>query len=144
MVQNTGLYYNNFNPASNVLLNEGGEWMAEREKTTGQGFIMRVDNCTRLIDGCQILSLGKSGYGFQTKEFRVMGSSLNENGPWEILLEYELPNRLGSYRPPLVDLYFEEPMEIQFLKFELVSYWGSEGGGLKYFAPILAPSKASY
>ena len=72
-----------------------------------------------------------------------MGSSLNENGPWEILLEYELPNRLGSYRPPLVDLYFEEPVEIQFLKFELVSYWGSEGGGLKYFAPLLAPSKAS-
>ena len=146
MVQ--GTEYNSNFPASNVLIDGGHcsamQWFAEQGKTTGQGFTVRVDNCTRLIDGCQIKNNDcVRVYKKATKKFRLMGSSLNENGPWEILLEYELPNRLGSYRPPLVDLYFEEPVEIQFLKFELVSYWGSEGGGLKYFAPLLAPSKAS-
>ena len=71
-----------------------------------------------------------------------MGSSCNENGPWEILLEHELPADFNQHH---YTLYFEEPVEIQFLKFELVSYWekrGARGGGLWYFAPILAPSKA--
>ena len=36
----------------------------------------------------------------------------------------------------LLNFTFEEPVEIQFLKFELVSYWGKWGGGLQYFAAI--------
>ena len=34
-------------------------WLAEQEKTAGQGFTLRVDNCTRMIAGCQIKNKGE-------------------------------------------------------------------------------------
>ena len=104
--------------------------------------IMRwVNTCLRLIGGCQVKNLG-AGRLTQTaaKGFRVSGSE-NMGGPWKILLEDELADTRGK-PAPLLNFTFEEPVEIQFLKFELVSYW-REGGGLQYFAPFLAPGKAS-
>ena len=41
----------------------------------------------------------------------------------------------------LLNFTFDKPVEIQFLKFELVSYWGKWGGGLQYFAAIPATSE---
>ena len=43
----------------------------------------------------------------------------------------------------LLNFTFEKPMEIQFIKFDLVSYWGNFGGGLQYFAPIPATRKGN-
>ena len=43
----------------------------------------------------------------------------------------------GGKPASLLNFTFEQPVEIQFLKFDLVSFWGA-GGGLQYFAPILA------
>ena len=34
-------------------------WVAERASTTGQGFTLKVDNCSRLITGFQIMNKGK-------------------------------------------------------------------------------------
>ena len=68
-----------------------------------------------------------------------MGSSLNENGPWETLLQDQLVDTTfsGANRPAtLVNFTFDRAVEIQFLKFELISFWGSSGGGLQYFAAI--------
>ena len=31
-----------------------------------------------------------------------------------------------------------DPVELKYLRFELVSYWGTLGGGLQYFAAIPA------
>ena len=99
-----------------------------------------------LIAGCQIKNKGKefiSGVWnnwWSTKEFRVSGS-MNENGPWETLLEDQLVDTTfsgGNYPASLRNFTFEDPVEIQFLKFDLISFWGSAGGGLQYFAPILA------
>ena len=143
MVQSTA--WSSEHPASSVLILGQREnwdkgaynyWLAEREKTEGQGFTLKLDNCTRMITGCRIMNkgVGNNG-GYATRGFKILGSK-NENGPWEILLEHELP-----YTEYLQTLYFEEPVELQFLKFELVSYWKS-WGGIRYFAPILAPSKA--
>merc|ERR1712192_312558 len=47
----------------------------------------------------------------------------------------------GGKRPAsLLNFTFEEAVEIQFLKFDLISYWGGSGGGLQYFAAIPATS----
>ena len=110
-------------------------WLA---KTTGQGFIMKVDTCKRLIAGFQINNIGKgwSGHDHATKEFRVSGSP-SEIGPWKTLVEEQLIDTTGNKAASLLNFTFEEPVEIQFLKFDLVSFWGA-GGGLQYFAPILA------
>ena len=139
-------------PASSVLIlaeedawmDNGQEnyWLAETGKTTGQGFTLKVDTCTRLIAGCQIKNLGKGVQtGRATKEFRVSGS-IDENGPWEILVEDQLIDTSSGQPASLLNFTFEEPVEIQFIKFDLVNYWGY-GGALQYFAAILATSKAS-
>ena len=138
-------------PASNVLILgeedawSGGKanyWLAESGKTTGQGFTLRLDACPRLIAGIQIMNLGKgSNYGRATKAFRVSGS-MNEYGPWETLVEDQLPYKRGE-AASLLNFTFDKPVEIQFLNFELVSYWGDYGGGLQYFAAIPAKKHQS-
>ena len=93
-----------------------------------------------MIAGCQIKNCDNKFKGRQsTKDFRVSGS-LNKEGPWEILVEDQLINS-RSEPVQLLNFTFVKLVEIQFLKFELVSFWGSHGGGLQYFSAILAPSK---
>ena len=145
--------YSSVYPANSVLLlgeqdevifgsNFYNFWLAEQAgwSKTGQGFTLRVDTCIRLIEGCQVKNLG-AGRHTQTaaKGFRVSGS-VNMGGPWKILLEDELADTRGK-PAPLINFTFEEPVEIQFLKFDLVSFWGTHGGGLQYFAAIPATSK---
>ena len=117
-------------------------WLAETRKTSGQGLTFRLDNCNRRIAGCQIKNVGK-GYGGSraTDQFKVLGSAGNESGPWETLVEHHLPDTRGK-PAPLLNYTFKEPVEIQFIRFELVSYWGIQGGGLQYFAAIPATSKS--
>jgi len=160
IVQSTA--FSSLYPASSVLIlgevdaplanGEANFWLAEEGKTTGQGFTLKVDSCTRLIAGCQIKNKGKefiSGVWnnwWSTKEFRVSGS-MNENGPWETLLEGQLNDTTfaGAHIPAsLLNFTFEHHAEIQFLKFDLISFWGSAaGGGLQYFAAIPASNNDS-
>ena len=151
MVQSTG-DYENFPASSVLILGETDEvlyndkrnyWWAEAHKKTTnhwQGLTIKVDNCATLIAGFQIKNLGqKSRYFRATREFRISGSK-NENDPWEFLFEDEL-NNTKNKDASLLHFTFDEPVEIQFLKFELISYWGYTGGGLQYFAAIPATSK---
>ena len=136
-------------PASNVLIlgetdgwtnGKTNFWVAEWQKTTGQGFTIRLDACARMIASFQIKNLGKGGYGvYATKNFKISGSH-NENGPWKTLMEDQLIDTRFK-DAPLLNFTFDQPVEIQFIKFDLVSYWGSNGGALQYFAAILATSK---
>ena len=148
VVQSTA-FSSNF-PASSVLilgetdahLTNGklNYWLAEQEKTTGQGFTVKVDSCERTIVGFQIKNKGKGSVkGWATKAFKVSGSK-KENGPWQTLVEAELVDTRGGKAASLLNFTFEEPVELQYLRFDLVSYWGN-GGGLQYFAPIPATSK---
>ena len=115
-------------------------WLAEQGKTIGQGFTLKVDSCKRWIAGCKIKNKGKGQKpDWSSKGFRVSGSK-NENGPWEILVEDELDDNRGKIPASLLDFTFKKPVEIQFLKFDLVSYW-DQGGGLQYFAAIPVTSK---
>ena len=54
-----------------------------------------------------------------------------DNGPWETLLEGELADTIQK-PVSLLNFTFDQPAEVQFLKFDLVSFWGTEGG-LQYF-----------
>ena len=63
-----------------------------------------------------------------------MSGAKNETGPFELLLEEELVDTTGNKAASLLNFTFEQPVEVQYLRFDLVSYWG-HGGGLQYFAP---------
>ena len=110
-------------------------WLAESRKKDGQGFTIKVDNCPRKIAGCYIRNTGRGAANQAAKNFTVSGS-LNKDGPWVILAEDRLAYYSGSKPATLRELKLDEAVEVQFLKFDLVSYWG-RGGGLQYFAAIL-------
>ena len=69
-----------------------------------------------------------------------MSGSLNQNGPWETLVHDELVDTRNK-PASLLNFPFDEPVEVQFLRFDLVSYWGGLGGGLQYFAIIPATGR---
>ena len=49
-------------------------WLAEHQKTTGQGFTLKLDDCARLIAGCHIKNLGKGVQTLRaTRKFQVHG-----------------------------------------------------------------------
>ena len=137
-------------PASSVLILGASDtwlgkkltnyWLTKYHTTRGQSFTIKVDNCVRLIAGCQIKNLGQGSTYRATAGFRISGS-INKRGPWKSLLEDELIDTSNNKPASLLDFIFEEPVEIQFLKFDLISYWGPHGGGLQYFAAIAATSK---
>ena len=148
VVDSTGKDVSNF-PASSVLVlgekdtrmpnGKYNYWLAEHQKTTGQGFTLQLDNrwhCARLIGGFQIKNKGKGkDTNVATRKFKVAGSK-QSNGPWETLIQEELIDTRGGIEASLINFTFEKPVEIQYLKFELISYWGTHGGGLQYFAAI--------
>ena len=150
MVQSTAIL--STYPASSVLiLGEEDAWMEDAPKTnywltelrttTGQGFTLKLNDCARMIAGCHIKNMGKgSNSGRATKAFRISGSK-NKRGPWKTLVEDQLVDTSNEEAAPLLNFIFEEPVEIQFIKFDLISYWGTQGGGLQYFAAIPATSK---
>ena len=114
-------------------------WLADQNRTTGQGFKIKVDNCKREISGIQIKNKEKERtfrVPIATRNFRVSGSS-TENGPWKTLLEAELEDT-STKLATLRNFTFSEPAELQYIKFDLISYWGAWGGGLQYFAAILS------
>ena len=149
MVQSSTDFYSF--PASSVLIlgeEDAGMvngviynfWLAEWQKTTGQGFTLKLDDCARLISGCQIKNMGKgSGTARATKNFKISGSH-NEKGPWETLMEDQLVDTSRGEAASLIIYDFDNSVEIQFIRFDLISYWGSSGG-LQYFAAIPATSK---
>ena len=103
--------------------------MAEQGKITGQGFTMKVGNCVRGISGFEIKNKHTDwGRASGTKGFRVSGS-LNEEGPWQSLVEATLSS--------FATFTFDEPVGVQFLRFDLLSYIGYKGR-LQYLAPISA------
>merc|ERR1712110_129076 len=152
VVQSTS-FNSDYYPGSSVLIlgdedaridnqHEFNYWLAKREETTGQGFTMKVDSwispgAPRWVGGVRIKNLRKATRDMTTREFRTSGAT-DLTGPWQTLLEGELVDTTGDEAASLLNFSFEKPIQIQYLRFELVSYWGTLGGGLQYFAPIPA------
>ena len=55
-------------------------------------------------------------------------------------MEAQLNDTRGK-SAPLLNFTFDKPYPLQLLKFDLVSFWGDQGGGLQYFAPFPATGK---
>ena len=108
----------------NVLSHDEGEWLADEESIGDQGFILRTRGCKRKITGFRIQNAAEP---HATKSFRVSGAS-EFNGGWDNLLE-------GNFEEnsPSVTFHLERPVEVRFVKFELLSSNGGRGGGLQSF-----------
>ena len=137
-------------------------WLAEKGKSEGQSFVMKVGNSKRKIVGIHAIQNSKYP-SWATKRFRLEGALLKEPdkvgqrgqenqpswtlevlkkaGPWEELLDETLertPSLLQTF-------FFKNTTEIRYLWFHLVSFYTyrGKGGGLQYFAPILQSGEPS-
>jgi hypothetical protein len=126
-----------------VFTDGGNHWLTE-DKYKGHGFTIKLSSCTVSLVGVRVKNIAhRPGKNPQlppnraTQSFRISGV-LRESGPWEQLLEEEFENPLtaGASAPTLQTIYFKEAVEVQFLRFDLNSYWGDKGGGLAYFGVI--------
>ena len=108
----------------NVLNNDETEWLAEEGRTEEQGFVLRSRACKAKIIGLKIKNAAKP---YATKGFKVSGAL--EYGQWESLAEGDL-EEIAS----LVTFYFDQPLLVGYIRFELLSYHGGKGGGLRSFS----------
>ena len=108
----------------NVLSPDESEWLVDEESTGNQGFVLRTRGCKRKITGFRIQN---AAVPRATKSFRVSGAS-EFNGGWNNLLGgiFE-ENSLG------VTFHLNQPVEVRFIKFELLSSHRGRGGGLQSF-----------
>ena len=78
--------YNSRFPATSVFVlgevdamadGRANHWLAEARETAEQSFTIKLDNCTRLVAGCQIKNIGRGSpnynYNWSTKRFQVSG-----------------------------------------------------------------------
>ena len=127
-------------PAVNLLTLESDQqresyWLAESGQVKGQGFVMAIGECKRHVPGVALKNTHDGRYrNWATKKFRI-SAALERNGPWQSVLEQYLEDSRKQHSPPLQQFFFKGPIELQFLKFELLDYWG-QGGGLQYFSPL--------
>ena len=136
---------------------EANFWLAEKEITDGQGFVMKVANSKRKIVGVKIRNTFNAGKSlWAAKGFQIEGSLLKEPGTlsqrtnptwtpeilkeagsWTVLLRGTLKTKSQDQsKPPLETFFFGATTELRYLWFNLNSYYG-QGGGLQYLAPIL-------
>ena len=123
-----------------IFTDDGNNWLT-KDKFTGHGFTIKPSACVMSVVGVRVKNTAHVPEGHSqpiraTRSFRVL--VLREIGPWEQMLEKELENPLpaGAPAPTLQTILFREAVDVQFLRFDLVSYWGNLGGGLDYFAVI--------
>ena len=115
-------------------------WLAETGKAgEDQGFVIDL-GCTKMVSGVNLRNTHNAQHRDRsTKRFRLLGS-LNNNGPWQELLNENLEDSRQQNPPPVQQLMFCTPAMIQFIKFELLEFWapgnGGNGGGLQYLATI--------
>ena len=124
------------------IFTDGGKYWLTNNRYTGHGFTIKLSDCRITVAGVRIKNVAHVPTSStrptrSTKGFRVSGV-LKDSGPWEELLEEEFEDALSAEAPtPTVQtFYFKEAVEVQFLRFDLDSYWGDVGGGLDYFGVI--------
>ena len=100
---------------------------------TGHAFTIKLSTCKLNLAGVKIRNAEKHR---ATRAFRIFGI-LEDGGPWVQLLQEELYNHLqNNSKPTLQTFYFKEAVEMQFLRFDMDSYWGGAGGGLNFFQVV--------
>ena len=90
--------------------------------------------CIRPVQGVRLRNVrNPENLDRSTKKFQLLGSASN-NGPWEGLLVANLEDSRPQDPPPVLTLTFDNdnPSVARFVKFELLDFWGTGGGGLQY------------
>ena len=108
-------------------------WLAEDLRAgPGQGFTLYL-GCNKTVEGVMLRNThGAKWRDSGTNRFKILGS-LNEDGPWQELLEESLEDSRHQDPPPVEQFVFSQPSVVSFIKFELLDYWDT-GGGLQYFS----------
>ena len=124
------------------IFSEGDIYWLTKNKYTGHGFTIKLGACKVSIVGVHVKNIKHRTSQAHlpsraTRSFRISGV-LRESGPWEQLLEEEFQDPMpeGAPAPTIQTFHFKEAVEVQFLRFDLDSYWGTTGGGLDYFSVI--------
>ena len=96
----------------------------------GHSFTLKLAKCKMNLAG---VSIKNCNHYRATENFTIFGI-LEDGGPWEQLLKGRFDNPLlaGAPAPILKTFFFKEAVDLQFLRFDLDSFWGGAGGGLNY------------
>ena len=113
------------NMVHNVLSPNEREWLAEKESTGDQGFVLRTRGCKRVMTGIRIQNAAQPR---ATKSFRVSGAS-EFNREWKDLVEANLEENSAT-----VTFHLSQPEEVRFIRFELLSSHRGGVGGLQSFS----------
>ena len=108
-----------------------GPWLAPNNYK-GHAFTLKLGECKLNLAGIRLMNVCCSR---ATRAFRILGI-LEESGPWVQLLEGEFDEVEKPATPTVKTIYFEEAVELQFLRFDLISFWGRHGGGIGIFEVI--------
>ena len=121
------------------IFTEGDRYWLTKDQYTGHGFTIKLGTCKMSIVGIHVKNVAHHNTR-SARSFHISGV-LKESGPmgpWEQLLEEEFENPFteGAPAPTPQTFYFKEAVEVQYLRFDLDTYWGNWGGGLDYFSVI--------
>jgi len=119
------------NTVHNLFTPDEKEWRAVESFTQDQGFLLKISEGDRNVTGVGIQNAEQP---WATKKFRVSGG-LQDSGPWINPLEDEL-----KVDTTIQTFNFSRPWLVRYLKFDLITYAGQRGGGLRFFT-ILADSR---
>ena len=127
--------YSSSYKVANLLKNDNKDWFSPNEYI-GHGFTLKLDSCRVNIAGIRLKNTCTTHCNRATRAFRIQGI-LRDGGPWVHLLagELEKPEKAPAPAPTVQKLYFNETVEVQFLRFDLDSFWGVSGG-LNFFQVI--------
>ena len=125
----------------------GNYWLAAHKRSKGQGFKMDL-KCDLFASAILLKNTHNAEMRDRaTKKFKVLGSKKLE-GPWVrlfqpsifakplfqvVLLEKELADSRNDSDPPLNTFPLKKEVELRFLHYQLLDFWG-KGGGLQYFS----------
>ena len=110
----------------NLLNQDENEWRTDESTAQDQGFVLMIRGCERNITGLRIRNAVQP---WASQRFKVSGA-LDYTGPWIDLVEGEL-NKTDA----ILTFHFSQPLKVQFLRFDLLSYYSQRGGGLNFFSP---------
>ena len=111
----------------NLLNQDESEWKADESTGQDQGFTLRIRGCKKNMTGLRIRNAVQP---WASKRFKVSGAH-KYTGPWINLVEEEL-NETNA----ILTFHFSQPLEVQFVRFELLSFYSQQGGGLNFFSPL--------
>eukprot|EP00092_Neocalanus_flemingeri_P012265 GFUD01013221.1.p1 GENE.GFUD01013221.1~~GFUD01013221.1.p1 ORF type:complete len:589 (+),score=124.60 GFUD01013221.1:122-1768(+) len=110
--------------------NKANYWLSPNARTAT--FILNL-GCSETFDSIRLVNVHNREHKDRaTKQFRLYTSQTN-SGPWTQVLDTQLEDSRQQQDPlPIQIIAIDTKTTTQFVKFELVSWWG-RGGGLMFF-----------